>query len=440
MSDQTGTSEEFGAPRVARDHVSRAQLLMQQNRPADAETHLREALADDPDDANSHALLAFCLMDQGKSDAALAEAKLAQEADPDWSFTHYTRAMIHARRDEGKLGEPHARRCIEMDPHDSDHWHVLALTLIDQKRWKDALAAADQGLAQDPDDDYCRNTRAMMLTQLGRRDEAAQTIRGTLESDPDNAHTHANMGWSLLHQNKPKEALESFREALRLDPDNEWAKEGLVEALKARYVIYRVLLAYFLWMGRLSDKAQWAVIIGLVVGYQVFKNIARNNEALQPLLIPVAILYFGFCALTWLADPLFNLLLRFNKYGWHALSPDQRRGANLLGIVILVALAIITIAFVTRDAMWVLSGVILFGAMVPLTGIFRVKEGWPRWVIVTLCSVLAITAVVLVAILTFGEFETVLETIVFFALPYAVAVFVSWLFVGWLTMKHPAQR
>ncbi|MDB5311521.1 MAG: tetratricopeptide repeat protein [Gemmataceae bacterium] len=46
-------------------------------------------------------------------------------------------------------------------------------------------------------------------------------------------------GWALLHARQPAEALTHFREALRLDPTNEWARDGLIEALKARYWVYR---------------------------------------------------------------------------------------------------------------------------------------------------------------------------------------------------------
>ena len=62
----------------------------------------------------------------------------------------------------------------------------------------------------------------------------------------------------VLHQAQPKAALEHFREALRLDPNLQYAQAGIVEALKARNPIYRWMLGYFLWMGRLSDRAKWA--------------------------------------------------------------------------------------------------------------------------------------------------------------------------------------
>jgi hypothetical protein len=34
--------------------------------------------------------------------------------------------------------------------------------------------------------------------------------------------------------------------------------------------------------------------------------------------------------MTWIASPMFNVMLRFNKFGRYALSDDQRKGANLV--------------------------------------------------------------------------------------------------------------
>ena len=93
----------------------------------------------------------------------------------------------------------------------------------------------------------------MALVQLGRKDEAQQTLGSALANDPENALTHANQGWALLHRGDHAKALEHFREALRIDPELDWARAGIVEALKARHLIYRVMLRFFLWMGRQSQ-------------------------------------------------------------------------------------------------------------------------------------------------------------------------------------------
>src|SRR5690606_21011372 len=121
--------------------------------------------------------------------------------------------------------------------------------------------------------------------------------------------SHANMGWTLLHQGQPRRAAEHFREALRLDPTSDWARSGIVEAMKARSPIYRVFLAYFLFMSRLSSGAQWGILIGGYAGYQTVRTIGRTHPALAPYLQPLIVAYVVFALGTIVAIPLFNLLL-----------------------------------------------------------------------------------------------------------------------------------
>ena len=171
----------------------------------------------------------------------------------------------------------------------------------------------------------------MALVKLGRRQEAGHTIEAALARDPDNAVTHANQGWTLLEANDPAKALEHFREALRIDPTSEWARLGIVEALKARHFVYRTMLKYFLWMAKLSGKMQWGVVIGGYVLFQMLRGWANANPEFAPFVWPCWAYTSPLCYLTWIAMPLFNLLLRLNKFGRLALSDEQIRASNWIG-------------------------------------------------------------------------------------------------------------
>ena len=59
----------------------------------------------------------------------------------------------------------------------------------------------------------------------------------------------------MLDEGKYPQAMEHFREALRLEPDMEWARLGVVETLKAKRVLYRPVLWYFLWISKFSSRA-----------------------------------------------------------------------------------------------------------------------------------------------------------------------------------------
>jgi Tetratricopeptide repeat len=221
----------------------------------------------------------------------------------------------------------------------------------------------------------------MALTKIGRTAEAGKTLAAALEREPENAWSHANLGWASLHEGNSKKALEHFREALRLDPTEDYAKAGLVEALKARNPIYGLMLRYFLFMSRLSGRAQWTFIIGAYVINRILGGLARTNPRWAPWIIPLLVAYFIFVVLSWIAQPLFNLLLRLSRYGRHALSDDQRRGANLVGILLLLALVCLLWWLSGRGASGLgAMGTIYFGLLLlPASAIHKCDAGWPRW-------------------------------------------------------------
>src|SRR6185436_32555 len=149
---------------------------------------------------------------------------------------------------------------LRLDPYEPGYFAVLASLHYQQRRWKDALAAADQGLAIDPEHNTCLNLRAQALIKLGDKGAAADTIGEALARRPDDPLTHASQGWALLEKGDPKQAMIHFREALRLKPDLEFARIGIIEAMKARNFVYRWLLAYFLWMAKLPRQVQWGLV------------------------------------------------------------------------------------------------------------------------------------------------------------------------------------
>jgi hypothetical protein len=164
---------------------------------------------------------------------------------------------------------------------------------------------------------------------------------------------------------------------LRLDPENDWARVGLVEALKARFFLYRLMLGFFLWMQRQSGRAQVAVLLGFVFVPRMLRGVARENPALAPWLIPLAVAVMVFAAMTWLADPLGNLLLFLHPLGRMSLKREERWQAMLVGACLLGALTCLAAAAIgARDA---LLGAMFFGLMIfPTSTIFEVGAGTPR--------------------------------------------------------------
>lgn len=341
-----------------------------------AEREFRLVLSENPDDARSHAGLALSLCHQQKFDEAEREAKLAVGLAPGFDFSHYVHGVVLRERNRFKEALAAVEEAIRLDPEDANNRCLLASIHGQQQRWTECLASADAGLAIDAEHDGCANLRALALTQLGRKDEASATIAGALQRSPENSMTHANQGWALLHRNDPKPALEHFREALRLDPTNDFAREGLLNALKAQNVIFRGLLAYFLFMSRQRATMQWVFIIVVIFGRSYLTNLARQHPEWGVVLYPLLALLAAAIYSTWLAHPLMNLVMRFHPQGRHALTRDQHLQANLIGACLLLAagLFVLELAFSFIH----LPSFMILLLSIPLTSIHDATAGWPR--------------------------------------------------------------
>jgi tetratricopeptide (TPR) repeat protein len=367
-------------------HFERAQLLFEQSRFEPAERELREELAQEPDNPMAHALLGLCLAGAHQYDRALASLRLAIHLAPDLAFAHYALADVLHDRDDLDGARTAVGEALRLDPEMANYYALLANIEMKQRRWSDALAAAERGLAVDPEHVGCGNMRALALVKLRRPKEAAVAFQAALARDPANAVTHANQGWALLHEGKSSQALRHFREALRLDADFEMARQGIIEALKARFVVYHLLLRFFLWVSRLSGWAQWGVILGGVVGYLTLLVVAYAKDNNDNLLFPGAAVYVEpvlaayllLGAMIWIADPLFNLLLRLNRGGRLALSREQIVASNWLGACLLGAAVAGVVCLLTGNLHALRATFVLALLTLPVAGTFDCPPGWQR--------------------------------------------------------------
>jgi len=359
-------------------HLKRALILFQQSRLDLAEPELKLELQAEPNEPYPHALLALCLAHREAHADATREAEAAIGLGPDFPFAHYVHGTVLKERNRLDEALAAAREAIRLDPTDPDHHGLASAIHLEKGSWREALASAEAGLAQDPEHVTCSNLRAVALVKLGRKAEAGATIGEALRKDPENPMTHANQGWTLLEQGQPKQAMEHFREALRLEPGFPWAREGLIEAMKARHVIYGLMLRYFLWMAKLSPRTQWFIILGGFFASRLLRGIARTVPAFAPFILPILILYAVFCLLTWTADAVFNLLLCFSRFGRHALTREQRIAAACVGACLGLGLVCL-VAFVGTEAPATLIGAQTFGFLaIPVSATFHCQRGWPR--------------------------------------------------------------
>jgi tetratricopeptide (TPR) repeat protein len=319
-------------------YLLRARVLMSQNRMELAEEQLRMVLASESSHSEAHAMLALCLVEREAWDAANEEAQQAIFHGPEEPMAHYSFARVLLKRNRLREAREAINEALRLSPWNADYFATLGAIEAAGDKWEEVLKAAQQGLEAEPEHEACENLRAAALTTLGRRSEAGLTIQESLRRNPENAFTHANEGWRLLHVRQPEQAMVHFREALRLDPNMEWARRGIVEAMKARFFIYRMMLGFFLWIGRFPPGTRLLLLIGMPIAQSVLQTTVASVPALEFLAFPMMLTYLLFVWMTWTSSALFNLVLMLNPFGRLALNREEKVQAIATGSCVAAAL------------------------------------------------------------------------------------------------------
>lgn len=383
--------------------LQRGLLLLEQGRHNQAEHELRQALVAEPNDSVTHAALGICLAKREQFAEAGQQTSRAIELAPDQPFGFYAHALVLRDRNRLDEAEKAIEQAIDLDPHDADYQALLGQLYLRQSKWEKALHAAQAGLAVEPDNVDCTNVEARALTQLNRPRDARAVMTEALARDPENAWTHANLGWTLLGDRKYEQAMDHFREALRLEPDMEWARLGVIEALKAKRILYRPILAYFLWISQFRARAQWGIILGAFVGARVLNSVAAANPALAPWVWPIIIAYSVWALSTWMAAPLFNVVLLLDPLGRLALSRNEKIASALVGGCVLGALVCVAGALAGLSNACIPAAIVCGLLIPPISQIFNYDSGWPRVSMIVTIVLLACMGALAVALLVLGD-------------------------------------
>jgi len=362
--------------------IERANQLIQLSRFAEAERELRNVLATDPTHGHALALFALCLGEQGRIDDAVQTIKIAIGRAPDNHFYLYLYSQFLFREDKLPEAEKMISNAIAFEPENPDYFGLLASIALNQKQWQAALENANKGLALDPDNLSCLNVRSTALIKLNKKEEAYSTIEKALMNDPQNESTHANLGWGLLEKGDHKKALDHFKTSLKINPDNAYAKAGLVEGLKARYLFYRIFLKYAFWLSNMKSKGQWMVILGLYFGVKILQAVSSGNPGLAMIITPLIYLYIIFAATTWIIGPLSNLFLRLNVYGRYALDDDDIESSNYVGLALCVGLAGGLLYLFDQDTLYLMILIYGISMMIPLASMFNPQKSNSRQILI----------------------------------------------------------
>ncbi len=365
-------------------YLQRAQALIDVQRYEQALEELRKALGENPESAPAHLLRLICHTQLDNHGTAIKIAKELLQQYAENPLIYYLLAMNLANDNALSEAIEVAERGIGIAPTYADLFALMGQLKSVEKNWEEALEYANRALALDPGHVMALNVRVAALNKLGRKDEMQSSMRETLAADPNNSYAHSNIGWAHLESKEHEKAKEHFVEALRLDPNNEQARLGLLEALKAKNIMYRLFLNWMFFMGKQQEQAQWLIIIVAFFGYRYLYRAAQTYPILMPLVVILAVCFYA----TWMMTPLFNLFIKMDKVARHALTKEESTAANVVGVGLLAGIGLFVAYWATQNSLFSLLGFFALSILIPTTSYFRFigtdKQQYALWSLIAL--------------------------------------------------------
>jgi hypothetical protein len=316
---------------VQHEAVEQVLELMSDGHGAEALAMLDAHLREEPYHGLLFALRALIRADRGRLDEAAEDACSAREFLPSNPFVHYAAGAVALQQGAMLEAIRAAQTARHIAPGYADAVLLEARARAALGQWTTVLSLAETVTEREPE-----NEEAALLATIARESRSdgpldPEAWRRLVEHFPLNAVARAGSGWTRLDAGQIQAARSEFEQALALDPALPWAKAGLVLALKARNPVYALLLRFFMWFGRLPPRTRTIVLVGGFLAYNTLRRTAAEQPAVRPFVLPLLLAYLAFVVLSWLADPLLNLLLMARPEGRRLLSPDERRAAMLVG-------------------------------------------------------------------------------------------------------------
>ena len=347
----------------------KADHFLAQGRHADAEPFLRDALAADPDDPHILGKLSLCLHCLGRLEEAREIIGAALRQMPESADLHAQEALLLSDLERFSEAMKAAEYAISLDPDSALGYAAQSEVYAAEHSWPKAEGAARAALERNPEHLLAQNVLSQALLMQDKRAENEASLRARLEEDPENPYTHCNAGRAALRAGDLPAAQRHFREALRLDPTVEEARQGLLEAFRARSPFYRVFLNFSFHVSKFSRKGRLWLVLGVLFGYQILFQSALTTSPI--LALTVALLYLSFVLWSFVGRGLGTLIVLTDRVAYNALTPAELRegifgGGSFIagGIVVLVAMA-------TRQIDVGVWGLAIAASSLPLAVMFR---------------------------------------------------------------------
>jgi Tfp pilus assembly protein PilF len=194
--------------------VREAEALLQKGDAAAAKQKLKEALAQDPNDARALLALGLCEEALENFEAAQEAYRGAIAADDSLAEAHNNLGLLLRDAGQGEQALAELRRATELDPQLASAQANLAMTLEEAGRIDEARAAYERAVSLAPDDAMLRANQGLFLLAQGQNDDAYQALQTALGKARGDRATLLAIGNGLRRAGHPDEAVRAMGDAI----------------------------------------------------------------------------------------------------------------------------------------------------------------------------------------------------------------------------------
>jgi tetratricopeptide (TPR) repeat protein len=210
------------------------EVLMKQNKTAEAAALNSEILKASPNDPDARGLAATFLLNKGEVSKAMVELESVISRDPKNPVPHYNLGRAHAARNEQELARQEFQKAVDLRPDYVTARTALAQLQVSQGQYDAALKGATEILAIDKSNANARLIQATALIGLKKLPEARELLNDFLKTNPNSPDALFQRGAADLMESKFKDAEADFHRCYELNPANIRGLQGMVEGYLAQ--------------------------------------------------------------------------------------------------------------------------------------------------------------------------------------------------------------
>lgn len=251
---------------------------------------IKEVLADEPNDANSHGLLALCLLSEKRLYAAEYETQLALNINASIPMLYLILARIHILKNKPKKAIDFCNEALSLNPNYADSLLLKADIYSLLNSYNESLQCIQEAAILEPDNIEIALAFGNHYYQVGQYEKSTMYAQEAMQADPQNIECNILYGQLKLKEGDTEEALNLAKFAIIQNPNSAEALKLFCDIKTSQNLFLGLWWRFNSKMSSLSPIKASIVLISMFLVFNLLSQL--------------------------LSDLGYNILSKTFSYGW----------------------------------------------------------------------------------------------------------------------------